>query len=193
MAEMVETRGRILDAATEEFAAHGFAGARVDAIARSAGCNKQLIYHYFGNKSGLYEAVAMKALTARQPNFATSQAEIGEGLARLLDEVPGRRAWWRLMLWEALEGGDGPVVGEAQRSAGMARNVEEVAHAQRHGFLDPGFPPRLLLLALIGLILVPFLVPQVARLVTGMSPYDATFRREYRELLERLLERLGPR
>lgn len=34
----------------------GFADARVDRIA-AAGCNKKLIYHYFGDKQGLYDAV----------------------------------------------------------------------------------------------------------------------------------------
>lgn len=40
-----------------EFARHGLAGARVDAIAHRAKANKQMIYHYFGNKQDLYLAV----------------------------------------------------------------------------------------------------------------------------------------
>lgn len=51
------SRTRILDAATAEFAAHGFEGARVDAIARRAAVNKNLLYHYFGNKEELFVAV----------------------------------------------------------------------------------------------------------------------------------------
>ena len=43
-----------MEAAREEFAAKGLEGARVDEIARRAGVNKQLVYHYFGNKDGLY-------------------------------------------------------------------------------------------------------------------------------------------
>ena len=39
------------------FARHGFAGARVDEIAERAGVNKQLVYHYFGDKDALYLAV----------------------------------------------------------------------------------------------------------------------------------------
>src|SRR5690606_19777119 len=38
------------------FAAKGFAGARVDEIAADANVNKQLVYHYFSNKQGLYQA-----------------------------------------------------------------------------------------------------------------------------------------
>ncbi len=51
------TRAAILAAATSEFTAKGLTGARVDAIARSAGANKRMIYHYFGDKDGLYLAV----------------------------------------------------------------------------------------------------------------------------------------
>ncbi|MDL2404254.1 TetR/AcrR family transcriptional regulator [Rhizobium calliandrae] len=51
------THATILEAATEEFAAHGFGGARVDAIAARAQTNKRMLYHYFGDKEGLYVAV----------------------------------------------------------------------------------------------------------------------------------------
>ena len=51
------TRGAILAAATQEFTANGLTGARVDAIAQRARVNKRMIYHYFGDKDGLYLAV----------------------------------------------------------------------------------------------------------------------------------------
>ena len=50
------TREAILVAAQHEFAAKGLSGGRVDAIARRARANKRMIYHYFGNKDGLYLA-----------------------------------------------------------------------------------------------------------------------------------------
>jgi TetR/AcrR family transcriptional regulator len=51
------SRRLLLKAARAEFAAKGLMGARVDEIARSAGLNKQLVYHYFGSKDELYQAV----------------------------------------------------------------------------------------------------------------------------------------
>lgn len=50
------TRQSLLEASIVEFADKGFAGARVDEIARRAGVNKQLVYHYFGGKEELYVA-----------------------------------------------------------------------------------------------------------------------------------------
>lgn len=52
----VETRRALLDASIAEFAENGLAGARVDAIAKRAGVNKQLVYHYFGSKDELFTA-----------------------------------------------------------------------------------------------------------------------------------------
>ena len=51
------TRQKLLTAARREFANSGLAGARVDEIAARAGVNKQLVYHYFGDKHALYLAV----------------------------------------------------------------------------------------------------------------------------------------
>src|SRR5690242_8665514 len=52
-----ESRAAILQAAAREFAEHGIAGARTDAIAREARVNKALLYYYFKDKETLYGAV----------------------------------------------------------------------------------------------------------------------------------------
>ena len=53
----VRTQDDILRIATAEFAAHGYAGARVDEIAARTRTTKRMIYYYFGSKEGLYLAV----------------------------------------------------------------------------------------------------------------------------------------
>lgn len=55
------TRRILLTAARAAFAERGLEGARVDDIARRAGVNKQLVYHYFGSKEALYAAVLDEA------------------------------------------------------------------------------------------------------------------------------------
>ena len=50
------SRQAILVAATDEFAKHGLAGARMDQIAIKAGTNKRLIYYYFISKDDLFLA-----------------------------------------------------------------------------------------------------------------------------------------
>ncbi len=51
------TSAAILAAAVKEFKEHGYGGARIDAIAKRANINKRMLYHYFGDKDGLYLAV----------------------------------------------------------------------------------------------------------------------------------------
>ena len=51
------SRDRVLAGAAEEFAAAGFAGARIDRIARRTRLNVRMIYYHFGSKKGLYRAV----------------------------------------------------------------------------------------------------------------------------------------
>jgi AcrR family transcriptional regulator len=55
------TSASILAAAIAEFTEKGYAGARIDAIAAKSGANKRMIYHYFGDKDGLYLAVLESA------------------------------------------------------------------------------------------------------------------------------------
>lgn len=57
-----ESRANILKAAVREFAQEGVAGARTDAIARSAGVNKALLYYYFKDKEAIYRAVLEQVL-----------------------------------------------------------------------------------------------------------------------------------
>jgi TetR/AcrR family transcriptional regulator len=52
--DAVATAERILQSAIAEFAQNGYAGARIDAIARGANANMRMLYHYFGSKDALY-------------------------------------------------------------------------------------------------------------------------------------------
>ena len=60
-------RDAILAAARSEFARHGFAGARIERIAAAAVVNKQLIFHYFRSKEGLYSAAISTIFAGWQP------------------------------------------------------------------------------------------------------------------------------
>jgi AcrR family transcriptional regulator len=52
-----ESKARVFAAAAREFAAHGYAGANMDRIARAARLNKAMIYYHFGSKAALYRAI----------------------------------------------------------------------------------------------------------------------------------------
>ncbi len=61
MRDAERTRAAILAAAMVEFTSHGFSGASVNEVAARAQINKRMLYHYFGNKEGLYLAVLEEA------------------------------------------------------------------------------------------------------------------------------------
>lgn len=50
-------RHNIIEIATEEFAANGYNGARVDEIAARTNTSKRMLYYYFGDKEGLFRSV----------------------------------------------------------------------------------------------------------------------------------------
>lgn len=52
---------RLLSAATAEFLVHGYQGASLTPMTERAKCNVRMIYHYFGNKDGLYRACLTRA------------------------------------------------------------------------------------------------------------------------------------
>lgn len=57
-----QSRERLLDAATAEFATYGIAGARVDRVATAAQVNKAQMYGWYGSKDGLFDAVLERHL-----------------------------------------------------------------------------------------------------------------------------------
>jgi AcrR family transcriptional regulator len=81
------TRAVILRAATAEITAKGLTGARVDAIAERAGVNKRMLYHYFGDKQGLYLAVlehTYAAIRAAEICLNLTQLDPAAGMRRLV-------------------------------------------------------------------------------------------------------------
>ena len=195
MVEQETTRARILGAARDAFAEAGLAGARVDDIARRAGCNKQLLYHYFGDKNGLYEAVVRDLLCHRPPLIGADREAMIAGIGRIAEgNLPVPRGWFRMLMWEALANpsGEAPLVAEDVRTAHLALGVQDVEAAQARGLFDDKLPPRMILLAMMSLVILPFVLPQLVRLVTGLRPDSPEFRSFHADLLREFARRFGP-
>src|SRR5882757_7345434 len=92
------TRERILEAAMAEFSAHGIAGARVDRIARTAECNKNLIYIYFENKETLFTTVLERHLLRVYEDFAFTPEDLPGHATRVFDFAMANPDLMRLML-----------------------------------------------------------------------------------------------
>jgi AcrR family transcriptional regulator len=77
------TRERILAAAAAEFAAIGYAGARVDEIAAKAGVNKAMLYYHVGGKRELYVAVLTGTLDRALASLRAAVEGLGSPAERL--------------------------------------------------------------------------------------------------------------
>jgi TetR/AcrR family transcriptional regulator len=81
------SRAALITAAVAEFARKGFEGARVDEIAASAGVNKQLVYHYYGSKQGLYLAALESVyvqIREKERRLSLGELEPREAMAQLV-------------------------------------------------------------------------------------------------------------
>ncbi|UBU18709.1 TetR family transcriptional regulator [Nonomuraea gerenzanensis] len=155
------TRQRIFEAATAEFAANGLAGARIDRIATAARANKQAIYLYFGGKEKLFGAVVRAKLDEICHAVTLDPHTLPEAVGQLHDWYHEHPELVRLLLWEALEAGSGPVEGEDERARSYRGHVD--------GLLAAGLPDRPTaqdwLFTILGLVAWNFAVPQIRRLI----------------------------
>lgn len=158
-------RRRILAAATREFARHGFAGARVDRIARLARINKQLLYYHIGDKAALYLAVlegAYGRIRAAERGLRLDALDPPAAIARLVAFT------WQYFLdnpeFLALLGTENlQQARHVKRSArvremhspfvGMIRDV--LARGEAAGHFRPGVDPVQLYISIAGLAYFP--------------------------------------
>lgn len=141
-----DPKARILAAALAEFAERGFAGARVEAIARRAQANKALLYYHVGDKRALYEAVitgaqgrALGALAASPAG--SSPVDRFRTVVANLSEALGSPELDRLILREIASGGanlpDGALEGIGRIFAAVRHAVEEGRSEKQFRAVDP--------------------------------------------------------
>lgn len=159
------TKERLLAAATEEFAAHGIAGARVDRIAERAGANKERIYGYFGNKQKLFDAVVGGALDELAEAVPLAPGDDpAEYVGRVYDFHRAHPVLVRLFLWEGLHHREGVLPAEDRRRGHYEEKIAALAET-----FGSEASPRVAacLMSMIGLAAWPSAVPQLARLIVG--------------------------
>lgn len=186
------SRERILAAALQEFAAKGFAGARVDFIARRAAINKRMLYHYFGNKEDLFREVLRLKMAERQAWAETLSGDPAEGLAFWFEAACKDPDWIRLLEWEALQVADGKLIDERERRTAAERGRERIRQRQARGQISAEFDPGHVMLALRSLTMFPAAFPQLTRLLTGKSVHDPKFQRERTEFLKQFAAAFRP-
>ncbi|HLL64218.1 MAG TPA: TetR family transcriptional regulator [Micromonosporaceae bacterium] len=182
------TRERILDAAFIEFSEHGFAGARTSAIAARAGVNQQLISYYFDGKEGLYRALHRKWQTGN--GAARPDLPLAEVVCGFLAAGDTQRSWARLLAWEGLESPTDPDI-DRETDAYFAAIVDDMRRRQLAGELATDLDPAHVQVLLFAATLVPSVLPQVVRRMTGMAADSPEFLDAYAEQLRHIIARLA--
>jgi len=184
------TRSRLIDAAIERFATDGL-GARFDTVAADAGVTKGALYHHFGSKEGLVEAVYREAIN-RHAVRVIDASSTGDGRTRLLALIDAsarlytsRTPFYRLLTQLHLESATA-----RPHLADVARRVQRrqreymiglVRAGQRDGSIRPGLDAEAVGLT-VNAALEGFLVQQ-------LEPQSAQRRwiAKFRTLMEDLL------
>jgi AcrR family transcriptional regulator len=188
-----ETKGRLKQAATEEFAAFGPHGTTMDRIAERAGINKERLYNYFGNKERLFATVLADELAkvaAAVPLESLGDQDIGELAGQIFDYHAANPHLARLLHWEGLSF-NGEVPDEAGRAEYYQRKVEAFASAQRKGVLTDQVDAAHLAFFIIALSAWWFAVPQVARMLTQGDGGSEAERARRRAAVVRAARRLA--
>jgi AcrR family transcriptional regulator len=185
-------REALLEAAIHEFAERGYEGVRLEHVAHRAGCNRALIYRYFGDREGLFQE-ALRAQFARR--------------AELLDQVPDGfgeiLSWWtsrtlddptfiRMILRESLDYAGGEPIEPVARSQYYRRQIRMLEALRSRGLVDEAFDKELLFLALLSVVILPAIMPQVVLLVTGEEAESDAFLKRWDAFLQQLASALGP-
>jgi TetR/AcrR family transcriptional regulator len=185
------TREHILSAALKEFAAKGFAGARMDVIARRAAINKRMLYHYFGDPAGLFKAVLRRKISERQAWAETLSGDPAETLPFWFEMACKDADWVRLLEWEALQSA-GKVIDKKERLAVVARGLERIRQRQAGGRVSTELDPRHVMLTMRSLTMFPVAFPQLTEMIMGRPVSDPKFQRERAEFLKQFAAAFQP-
>lgn len=153
------SRQRILDTAIGIFAEKGFAGTSVDEIVETAGVNKRMIYHYFGNKEKLFqtalateygklEALEIKTLHPEEP-IEKIVTDIVSAYFSFLQNNP---KFAQLILWENLNQGRNldQMKIPLSKSPMLDLLMEAINTGKKNGTVRKEIDARFLLISLIG-------------------------------------------
>lgn len=175
--DAARTRQRILDAALAEFAAKGFAGARVREIAQRAGVNAQLISYYFGGKEGLYNELMANWHQLEAGAYAENMS-FADVTATFVQAFAARPELLRMFAWEGLARQSAPGSYYTEPGTEEAPEVADLRRRQAAGEIASDLDPRFLLVFFMGAAMATVTIPdQIERLcqVSADSP-------EYAEL-----------
>jgi TetR/AcrR family transcriptional regulator len=170
---------RLWQAARGEFSQRGYHGARVQGIARRAGCNVALLYRHWASKKALYVDI-LKTVWLSQARDIQALLEQGSGarvvVTAYLDALLKDPVGSEVMVRELLDGAPflsqlieaEPSLVEPMREA-AARLQAQGGNGTPNPVLRPGLDPAMVVLIVAGLAALVSSARDVAQLFTGRA------------------------
>jgi AcrR family transcriptional regulator len=186
------SRRAILEAAIEEFAAKGFNGARMEAVARRAGYNKALVYRYFEDKRRLFHEAFRFKHQLRVQLARKLPADMAERFHTWFRETLRDPQILRLLMHEALESDGGEPIDAEFRRKIYGEQVDFVRLNQAQGRIDKRYDPAYTLLAFAAMAYFPAALPQVTQMITGSAVDSKKFKREWKKFLTQFVDSFQP-
>jgi AcrR family transcriptional regulator len=160
------TRGLILEKAADIFAEKGYEGTALSEIVRDAGVTKRMIYHYYGDKRGLYRAIFIhewgllkewydRALQRRMAEGGSVDTKelSAQSVGIFFDFLAERPQFVRLMMWEGLEGGEiSQSIWKDIRGPLYVQMEFLIQQAQQEGLLDANLDAAHFVVTFLGAI-----------------------------------------
>ena len=182
-----DSRARLLEAARELFARHGYEGTSVRAITGRAKANLGAVTYHFGSKAALYHAVIEQFIVPVAERLAAISASPEPALGRieavlheLLRQTAAHPEMPALMVREMAS--DRPV--PAPMASNVRRNAESIgriiADGQREGTIRPG-SPQLLALVVAAQPIFLALASRVIQQAVAADPKDPAVRARLNE------------
>lgn len=159
--QQTETLQRILEAATDVFAEVGYAGARVDEIAKRANINKAALYYHIGGKKEIYDVVlqnllgqAVESIIKQVQEAETPEEKLTCYIRTLAENIERNPAVAPIMLREvALSGENLSETFIKTLLRLMAALVEIFDEGETQGVFEPA-PPLIIHFMIVGAILL---------------------------------------
>ncbi|WP_199200568.1 TetR/AcrR family transcriptional regulator [Alkalicaulis satelles] len=196
-----QTRARVLDSAEAHFAARGFDGASVSAIAREAGAPVPLIIYHFATKDGLWRAAVSRVHERVQARLAAELAALDGLTGRAfykgaikahLRTLAAEPVYMRLVFQEAMQDSERLDWLVETWQGPMSRDIADlVAAAQDEGVMGPGDPMHLKFV-LSGALTLPMTLAPEYRRMTGRDPLGEAEMEAHIETCLALLFTPGP-
>ena len=188
-----EMQNRLLNAAEELFAEHGFAATSVRQVANHAGVNPALVHYYFDNKAGLLRAVLDRTLEPMAQAIAAMRTDmdldVGSIAGEIFEMAARHPALPRLIVREVLlstgETRDMFIKHYAPRLGGALPGL--VGNAQRQGRVDESLDPGVVALMLLSLCIFPFVAQSIAEPQLGIR-FDEAGKSDYLGHITKLIQ-----